>query len=236
MIRTLSVFYRHRPYGPGSTLLSTVEQGLADVFRDFCAETFNVDGPVDYPPMRLVAVESVGDLARKLFTSEGPRGVLTETGRTCCLLMVEDALVDSIIERLPLRDWLKLFFPAVPKVLMTTPGQAPVALVVHRWVRKEIEVFEHPDVHRERIVHLFKSFWMPRFSTALRQYVRVKAGTNCTRQATTEAGRSRILPSSGAFMMHSKIRYSARTCRFPWRRWGIFPVPRRIRHYPRRKS
>lgn len=178
MIRTLSVFYIHRPYGPGSTLLSTVEQGLADAFRDFCAETFNVDGPVDYPPMRLVAVESVGDLARKLFTSEGPRGVLTEAGRTCCLFMVEDALVDSIIERLPLRDWLKLFFPAVPKVLMTTPGQAPVALVAHRWVRKEIEVFEHPDVHRERIVHLFKSFWMPRFSTALRQYVRVKAGTN----------------------------------------------------------
>lgn len=178
MIRTLSVFYIHGPDGMDPARLSTLEQGLADAFRDFCSETFNANGPVDYPPMRLVAVDSVAELSRRLFTSEGPRGVLTEAGRTCCLFMVDDTMVDALNERLPLRSWLKLFFPAVPKVLVTSPGHASVALAAHRWVRKEAEVFFSPDIHRERIVHLFKSFWLPRFATALRQYVRVKAGTN----------------------------------------------------------
>jgi len=151
---------------------------MADAFRDFCRETFDVDAPLDYPPLKLVTVHSATELAKALFTSDGPRGVLTDHGRACCLFLIDDVLVDATIDGKPLRGWLRLFFPAIPKVVLTRSGHDEVALPARRWVKKDATVFESPSKHHERIVHLFKSFWLPRFSTALRQYVKVKAGTN----------------------------------------------------------
>ena len=178
MIRTLTVFYLHRPHRLDGKNLPVVEYGLSDAFREFCRETFDARGPLDYPPLKLVTVNVADNLARALFTSGGPRGVLTDAGRACCLFLIDDDFMSDTVDGRPLRTWLKLFFPAVPKVLVTRPGHPDVPLPARRWTKKDFSVFTHPTKYHERIVHLFKSFWMPRFSTALRQYVTTKAGTN----------------------------------------------------------
>ena len=178
MVRSLTVFYLHRAGHRDSQRLPVIEYGLTDAFRDFCRDTFDVDGALDYPPLKLVVSGDSLQLAKALFTSDGPRGVLTEAGRACCLFLIDDDLLGSEMDGLPLRDWMKLYFPAVPKVVLTRPGHPEVTLPARRWVKKAAMVFEQPAHHHERLVHLFKSFWMPRFSTALRQYVKVKAGTN----------------------------------------------------------
>lgn len=179
MVRALTVFYLHKAHRLDARRLPVVEYGLTDAFRDFCRETFDTGAPLDYPPLRLVVAPTAEALAKALFTSGGPRGVLTEAGRACCLFLIDDDLLEaSSVEGLTLRNWLKLFFPAIPKVVLTRPGHAEVALPARRWTKKAAQVFESPAKHHERLVHLFKSFWMPRFSTALRQYVNVKAGTN----------------------------------------------------------
>ena len=179
MVRSLAVFYLHRPNRHDARRLPAVEYGLTDAFRDFCRETFDTGtAPLDYPPLKLVVANTTDALARALFTSDGPRGVLTEQGRACCLFVLDDDFLDAYVGGQDLRSWLKLFFPAVPKVVLTRPGHPEVALPARRWTKKDAAVFENPAKHHERLVHLFKSFWMPRFSTALRQYVNVKAGTN----------------------------------------------------------
>ena len=81
MIRTLTVFYLHAPHRLDAKNLPVVEYGLSDAFRDFCRETFDARSPLDYPPLKLVTVHAPDDLARALFTSGGPRGVLTDAGR-----------------------------------------------------------------------------------------------------------------------------------------------------------
>ena len=178
MVRALTVFYLHRPHRLDAKRLPVMEYGLTDAFRDFCRETFDTRAPLDYPPLKLIVSNTTEALAKALFTSGGPRGVLTEQGRACCLFVIDDDLMESSIEGLSLRNWLKLFFPAIPKVVLTRLGHADVALPARRWTKKDASVFELPAKHHERLVHLFKSFWMPRFSTALRQYVNVRAGTN----------------------------------------------------------
>ena len=180
MARALTVFYLHRPHRLDAKRLPVVEYGITDAFRDFCRETFDAGAPLDYPPLKLVVVNTTEMLAKALFTSGGPRGVLTEQGRACCLFLIDDDLLGASVEDLTLRNWLKLFFPAVPKVVLTRPGHPEFVLPARRWTKKDAAVFEQPakPAHHERLVHLFRSFWMPRFSTALRQYVNVKAGTN----------------------------------------------------------
>lgn len=95
MIRTLTAIYLHRAGKLDARRLPVIECGMADAFRDFCRETFDVDAPLDYPPLKLVTVNSAVDLAKTLFTSDGPRGVLTDHGRAYCLFLIDDVLVDE---------------------------------------------------------------------------------------------------------------------------------------------
>lgn len=175
MVKSLTVFYLHKPSRLDARRLPAMEYGLADAFRDFCRETFDTREARDYPPLKLVAVFSAEQLAAALLSSPGRP---TEKGRTCCLFLIDDDLLGSTIREMTLRTWLKAFFPAIPRVLVTHPGHAETTLPARRWTKKQATVFEHPARHHERIVHLFKSFWAPRFWGALRQYVQVKAGTN----------------------------------------------------------
>lgn len=179
MLRNLTAIYFHRETRHDAKRLPAMEYALADAFRDFCRETFDIDTPLDYPPLKLVTATTPAVLAKVLFTSYGPRGVLTEHGRACCLFLVDDDLLEETVDGRPLRAWLRVFFPAIPRVLLTRAGHPDVTLPARRWVKKDAKVFERATKsHHERIVHLFKSFWLPRFSTALHQYVKVKAGTN----------------------------------------------------------
>jgi len=178
MVRSLTVFYLQRESRSDARRHAIVECGLNDAFRDFCRETFDCTAPLDYPPMKLVVATDGETFAKALFTSRGPRGVLTEAGRACCLFLIDDDMMNETVDGKTPREWLRVFFPAVPKVVVMRPGHAEVPLPARRWTKKEARVFESPARHHERIVHLFKSFWMPRFSTALKQYVMTKAGTN----------------------------------------------------------
>ena len=177
-MRSLTVFWLHAPSPRDAKIMPVVEYGLSDAFRTFCHDTFNVREPLEYPPLKLVAVPSADALVAALFVDGDPRCGLTDAGSECCLFLIDDTELYGLIDELPLKLWFRVFLPAIPKVVLTRPGHPAVTLPQRRWTKKRAYVFEHPAKYHERIVHLFKSFWMPRFWSALKQYVRVKAGTN----------------------------------------------------------
>lgn len=159
-------------------MMPVVEHGLSDAFRTFCAEAFDVRMPLEYPPLRLISISSIEALPSALFIDGDPSHGMTALGDDICLFLVDDTYYSSRLGSLPLKDWLKAHIPAIPRVVVTYPGHPAVVVPQRRWAKKAIEVFTEPNVHQERIVHLFKAFWLPRFWSAMRQYVQVKAGTN----------------------------------------------------------
>lgn len=177
-MRSLTVFWVHTPSAHDAKVMPVVEYGLSDAFREFCHDTFNVREPLEYPPLKLVSIASPASLPAALFQEGNPRNGLTDVGSDCCLFLIDDTLVTAKVGRLPLRNWFRTFLPAIPKVVLTRPGHPDVALPARRWTKKRAYVLEHPAKYHERIVHLFKSFWMPRFWSVLKQYVKTKAGTN----------------------------------------------------------
>lgn len=177
-MRTLTVFWLHAPQPRDAKIMPVVEYGLSDAFREFCHDTFNVRDPLEYPPLKLVTVSSPSALPTALFIGGNPRLGLTEHGADCCLFLIDDMMMAEKAAALRLRAWFKAYLPAIPKVVLTRPGHPQVALPQRRWTKKRAYVLEHPAKYHERLEHLFKSFWMPRFWSALKQYVKVKAGTN----------------------------------------------------------
>ena len=177
-MRSLTVLWLHAPMDGDADMMPVVEHGLSDAFRDFCAEAFNVRMPLEYPPLKLTTVPSPENLPAELFIGGDPSNGMTEGGDDACLFMVDDSLYAGTVGGIPLKDWLKTYIPALPKVVVTYPGNAPVAVPQRRWAKKGIDVISRPNQCHERIVHLFKAFWLPRFCRAMRQYVQVKAGTN----------------------------------------------------------
>lgn len=177
-MRSLSVLWLHVPDPRDAKMLPVVENGLSDAFRDFCHDVFNVRTPLEYPPLRLTALANSESLETALFIDGDPRRGLSESGDDCCLFLVDDALFESYVGDVPLRTWLGVYLPQIPRIVVTRGGRRPVAVPQRRWTKKPLEVLENPGKHHERLVHLFKSFWMPRFWNVLRQYVQVKAGTN----------------------------------------------------------
>lgn len=177
-MRSLTVFWLHAPTPRDAKILPAVEFGLSEAFREFCHDTFNVREPQDYPPLKLVMVSTPSALPDALFIGGDNRLGLTSAGSECCLFLIDDTEMTSAVGNLPLKSWFKAYLPAIPKVVLTRPGHPEIVLPQRRWTKKEAYVFEHPAKCHDRLVHLFKSFWMPRFWSALKQYVQVKAGTN----------------------------------------------------------
>ena len=177
-MRTLTVIWLHSPQAGDGDMLSVLEHGLSDAFRDFCSEAFNVRMPLEYPPLKLATVSSPEEIPAALFIDGDPSRGMTEGGHGACLFMVDDSFYTEKIHGVPLKDWLKAYIPTLPKVVVIYPGSAPIVVPQRRWAKKSIEVLSQPDLYHERIVHLFKAFWQPRFWSAMRQYVQVKAGTN----------------------------------------------------------
>ena len=177
-MRTLTVIWLHSPQAGDIDMLSVVEHGLSDAFRDCCSEAFNVRMPLEYPPLKLTTVSSPEEIPAALFIDGDPSHGMTEGGYDACLFMVDDSFYAEAIHGVPLKDWLKAYIPTLPKVVVIYPGRPPVAVPQRRWAKKSIEVLSQPDLYHERIEHLFKAFWLPRFWSAMRQYVQVKAGTN----------------------------------------------------------
>ena len=54
MVRSLSVMYLHRANRLDAKRLPLMEYGLTDAFRDFCRETFDARGALDYPPLKQI--------------------------------------------------------------------------------------------------------------------------------------------------------------------------------------
>ena len=177
-MRSLTVLWLHQPLVDDAAAIPLAEHGLSDAFRDFCHDAFNVRMPLEYPPLKLVAIARPEQLPHVLFEGGDISRGLGEAGSGTCLFLVDDSLFDGSVCGVALKDWLKAYIPAIPRVVVTYPGHAPVVVPQRRWAKKPIEVFADPLRHHERLVHLFKAFWLPRFWSALRQYVQVKAGTN----------------------------------------------------------
>ena len=175
-MRSLSILWLHAPADGDEKSKPVVEHGLSDAFRDFCHEAFDVRMPLDYPPLRLTVVPCPEDLPKTLFIGGSARNGLTDVGDDVCLFLVDDDLYGREVDGVPLKCWLRTYIPAVPRVVVVHPGHAPVAVPQRRWTKKEYAALEDPLRHHERLVHLFKSFWQPRFWSALKQYVSVKKG------------------------------------------------------------
>ncbi len=175
-MRSLSVLWLHASDETDAESLPLVEYGLSDAFRDFCHVAFNVRLPLDYPPLRLTTVSAGADLPKALFIDGEPRKGLSENGDDVCLFLVDDTLYGERVDSLPLKEWLKIYIPALPKVVVAYPGHSPVIVPQRRWTKKEVAAFTDPLKSHERLVHLFQSFWLPRFWFAMKQYVSVKAG------------------------------------------------------------
>jgi len=174
----LTVFYLTDAPEATPAALQDLEYFLSDAFQAFCRDHFTFEQPLDYPSLRLVATATPDALVRALFRHGR---ALSEAGRGCCLFLLDDAvggraLFDWQMEGLPLADWFLANFPAIPKILVTRPGRQPLHLPTRRWSSKRFASFAASPHNRERLEHLFASFWKPRFWDALRRYVRRQAG------------------------------------------------------------
>jgi hypothetical protein len=170
--------------------LQALANGLTDTFHEFCAETFPSEEPIDWPPLRIVAVTSPDALNDALFLlGDSANGLLTDDGKGCILFLLDDAFTDSesgrsiplhalTIDSIPLPQWLNTYFPAIPKVVLTTSGAEKVRIPSKRWVMKPKEFFTRIELHLPRIRHLFRALWEPRFWHALQHYVTCEAGTS----------------------------------------------------------
>lgn len=175
----MTVFYLHDPNLVTMLSFQDMEYSLSDAFKAFCREHFTFDKPIDYPPLKLITVTSPLGLDEALFKVANSQHFLSDSARDCCLFLIDDQIDDVPftalkLDGLNLPDWLLTYFPAIPKVVLTYPDHPKVTIPQRRWTRKKASIFNYP----QRLKHLFKSFWMPRFWTALRQYVQTCAGTN----------------------------------------------------------
>lgn len=71
-MRTLAILWLHAPDAGDGDMLSVVEHGLSDAFRDFCVEAFNVRMPLEYPPLKLTTVSSPEAIPDALFIDGDP--------------------------------------------------------------------------------------------------------------------------------------------------------------------
>lgn len=160
-----------------------IEYALSDAFRAFCRDHFTFEDPLDYPELKLIVVRTPEELDTGLFHAPDDRHFLSENGCNCCLFLLDDELAgkpvfDYRLDGLTLPDWFLTFFPAIPKVLVTRPGHVKLHLPSRRWSSKPFSALSDTPRNRERLEHLFASFWLPRFWDALRQYVRRRAGSS----------------------------------------------------------
>lgn len=179
----LTVFYLTDAPEATPRQLQEIEYALSDAFQAFCREHFTFEDPLDYPELRLVAVRTPEALDTALFHAPDDRYFLSDAARNCCLFLLDDELAgrplfDYQLDGLPLPKWFLTYFPAIPKVVVTRPGHARLRLPSRRWSTKAFAALTGAPRDRERLEHLFASFWLPRFWDALRRYVRRRAGTS----------------------------------------------------------
>ena len=187
MIQPLTVVYLHTPAPDDASVLPDMEYGLSDAFRSFCREVFAYDAPMDFPRLKLVQAATPRDLDELLFGVENERHFVSDAAKNCCLILCDDEIVidgkptplpSLTLDGLDIFQWLRAYFPALPKVLLTQEGHAKVDIPSRRWIAKRREVFEHPYDHLARLRRMFSFFWAPHFAGALQEYVSEKAGTN----------------------------------------------------------
>lgn len=185
----LTVFHL-QAVAPDHDTLQRMTHGLSDTFRAFCNETFPSDESIDWPPLRIIPVFEPAQLKHALFADGDVDGLLTDEGKNTILFLLDDAfpspapsskaapLHTLMLDGQPITQWLYTFFPAIPKIVLTTPGAERVRVPSRRWVLKPRDVLIHIEKHLPRIQHLFRALWEPRFWHALRHYVMDQAGTS----------------------------------------------------------
>ncbi len=187
MLQPLTVIYLHSPSDEDKDFLSEMAYGMSDIFRSFCRKVFTVNEPIDYPRLDLVTVNSADELKSLLFSVKNEHQFVSDAAKYCCLFLFDDEIatgegaksLDELqIDGLTLQKWLLIYFPAIPKVVLTQDNHAKVNIISRRWLSKQRSIFEAPDRNKERITRMFAYFWTPHFWKALHEYVVTKAGTN----------------------------------------------------------
>ena len=191
MLQPLHVIYLHAPAPDDATVLPEMEYGLSDAFRAFCKEAFSNGHPLDFPRLELLVAHTPQEMGDMLFDVEARHRFVSDAAKYCCLFLFDDVLPDPAdpaapprpvqsltIDGIPLARWFLAYFPALPKVVLARPGAAEAPAPTRRWTSRPAAMFRDPALYRERLQRMFRSFWSPRFWTALREYVCNRAGTN----------------------------------------------------------
>lgn len=187
MIHPLTVIYLHTPCNNDDEMLPKMEYGLSDTFRLFCRDAFSYDEPIDYPRLKLITASTPKELDELLFGVKNDRHFVSDAAKFSCLFLFDDEILidgtptplDKIqVDSLPIFSYFRSYFPATPKVLLTIDEHPKIDIPARRWIAKHRYVLENPEAHSSRLLRMFSYFWQPHFCSALKDYVRTKAGTN----------------------------------------------------------
>jgi len=162
---------------------------FSDLFRTFCDATFPSEEPIDWPLLRIVPVTSAEDLAQVMFVDgDSANGHLTDDAKNCIMFLLDDCFRSETGERvfvhqlsaegMFIHQWLNTYFPVQPKIVLISCQDGKFAPPSKRWTFKPQGIFDHMDLYEQRILHLFRSFWEPRFWHQLREYVIKQAGSS----------------------------------------------------------
>jgi arginine/lysine/ornithine decarboxylase len=170
------------------TTLNLKSNEFTDFFRIFCDSTFPSDEPIDWPLIRIVPVTNAEALAHMMFADgDSANGQLTDDAKNCIMFLLDDCFeVDGqktflhqlCAEGIFLHRWLNTYFPVQPKIVLMSNQEAKFQPPSKRWTFKPYGLFENMRVHEQRILHLFRSLWEPRFWHQLRNYVIKEAGSS----------------------------------------------------------
>ncbi len=171
------------------TTLRIKANEFSDFFRTFCDATFPSEEPIDWPMIRIVPVLSAEALAQVMFVDgDSANGQLTDDAKNCIMFLLDDCFEDEYGKRVFLHQlraegiflqrWLNTYFPVQPKVVLISTQEAKFQAPSKRWTFKPQDLFENMAVHEQRILHLFRSLWEPRFWHQLRNYVIKEAGSS----------------------------------------------------------
>jgi arginine/lysine/ornithine decarboxylase len=172
-----------------ASMLQTKSNDFSDFFRTFCDATFPSEEPIDWPLIRIVPVTSAEALAQVMFVDgDSANGQLTDDAKNCMMFLLDDCfesetgarvfLHQLCAEGIFLNRWLNTYFHVQPKVVLMTTQEAKFQPPSKRWTFKPQELFENMALHEQRILHLFRSLWEPRFWHQLRNYVIKEAGSS----------------------------------------------------------
>ena len=167
---------------PPATDHTPLFNALSDVFQDFCAANFASGEPFHWPRLETLRCAAPEDVPRALSTVRKGRPALLKQARHAVFFLLDAELPDAAgaprplhalaLRGMPLLEWLDLYFPGVPKIILRpSPGHVFPAPPPHGCVVEDAAAFDPRNPDPAQIRACYRGLWEPRFWHALQDYV-----------------------------------------------------------------